>query len=902
MDAPPPTPPPWHSLSAADALARLESAADGLSADEVQRRAERFGPNRLAEAKQRGALRRFIDQFDNVLIYVLFAAAAVTALLEHWTDTGVIVGVTLINAVVGYVQEGRAERALAAVRKMLVTEALVLRGGRKETIDAAGLVPGDIVLLAPGDKVPADIRLLAARGLRIDEAVLTGESVPVEKSPAPAPDDAILAERASMAFASTLVVAGQAKGAVVATGAATELGRIGGLLAETAVLATPLMTKLAQFGRQLTFVILGGAALVFAVGVLAYKNAASEMFLATVGLAVAAIPEGLPAIVTIVLAIGVRRMARRHAVVRRLPAVETLGSVSVICTDKTGTLTRNELSVRAAVTAEGEYEFTGIGYAPEGAVARGGERLPAAPRDLAAMLRAAALCNDAVLRRRGGEWIVEGDPTEGALLAAAQRAGIDPLGEIQRAPRLDAIPFESEHRFMATLHRVPDGGTVAYLKGAPERIVAMCARLGGTGADAPLDAELWLAHARDLAAAGYRVLAIAEKRLDHVASDALLHGQVAADCTLLGLCGLIDPPRPEAIAAVAVCHAAGISVRMITGDHPETARAIARALGLPAENVLSGRALDALDDEALAARVPEVGVFARASPEHKLRIVGALKAKGHVVAMTGDGSNDAPALKRADIGIAMGRKGTEAAKEAAAMVLTDDNFASIAAAVQAGRVCFDNLRKTIAYILPTNGGEALVVIAAVLLGVVLPITPLQILWINLVTEVTLSLALAFEPGEKGVMARPPRRPDEPLLSRFLAWRIVFVSVLMAALAFAAFEWERTRGASLEVARTAAVNVIVACEAFYLINTRVLHGSTLTRAAWFGSRAALIAFLVLALVQAGFTYLPQAQAVFATAPLGLASWAVIIAAGAVLYAAVELEKAIMSRLAHDGPTP
>jgi len=895
MDALPASP-NWHSLGAADALARLETRAEGLSADEAERRLRRFGPNRLAAAKQRSALRRLLDQFDNLLIYVLLAAAAVTAALGHWTDTAVIAGVTLVNAVIGFVQEGRAERALAAVRRMLVMEALVLRDGRKAAIDAARLVPGDAVLLASGDKVPADIRLLAARGLRVDEAALTGESVPVEKSAAPAPADAILAERTSMLYAGTIVAAGQAKGVVVATGAATELGRIGGLLAETDVVATPLMAKLAQFGRQLTFVILGAAAAVFAVGTLVHAYGAGEMFLAAVGLAVAAIPEGLPTIVTIVLAIGVRRMAQRHAVVRRLPAVETLGSVTVICSDKTGTLTRNELSARAAITAEARYEFAGEGYAPEGTVVRGGATLAAPPRDLAAILRAAALCNDAVLRRADGEWRVDGDPTEGALLAAAQRAGIDPLAEAERHPRLDAIPFEPEHRFMTTLHRTESGGAVAYLKGAPERIIAMSSREVVAGGERPLDAAHWLARARALAGEGYRVLAIAEKPLDEPLPEALLPGHVAERCTFLGLFALIDPPRPEAIAAVAACRRAGISVRMITGDHPETARAIAREFGLPAEKVLAGRDLDALDDSALAERVADVAVFARANPEHKIRIVGALKSRGHIVAMTGDGSNDAPALKRADIGIAMGRKGTEAAKEAAAMVLTDDNFATIANAVREGRVCFDNLRKTIAFILPTNGGEALVVIAAVILGAVMPITPLQILWINLITEVTLSLALAFEPGEPDVMSRPPRRPDEPLLSRFIAWRIVFVSLLMAALAFAVFEWELARGSPLDVARTSAVNTIVACEVFYLVNTRFLGASTVGFEAWLGSRAVLIAFAVLAAFQAAFTYLPQAQTLFGTAALAGASWAAVFAAGAILYAAVETEKLITRRRA------
>ncbi|MCW5771549.1 MAG: HAD-IC family P-type ATPase [Rhodospirillaceae bacterium] len=881
----------WHALTPAEALAKLESSDGGLAEAEAATRLERYGPNRLAEAKPRSALRRLLDQFDNLLIFVLFGAAVVTALLGHWTDSGVIIGVTLINAAIGFVQEGRAEQALAAVRRMLVMEARVLRGGRKATVDAADLVPGDIVLLAPGDKVPADLRLLAARGLRVDEAALTGESVPVEKTARAVAETAILAERGSMLYAGTLVAAGQAKGVVAATGAATELGHIGGLLAETQVVATPLMAKLARFGRQLTIVILGGAAAVFAFGTLVHGWSAAEMFLAAVGLAVAAIPESLPAIVTIVLAIGVRRMAQQNAIVRRLPAVETLGEVTVICSDKTGTLTRNELSLRESETGSGRYSFAGEGYAPSGSVARAGELLPPpVPADLASLLRAGALCNDAVLRESDGGWIVEGDPTEGALLAAAQRAGIDPLSEAARAPRLDVIPFEPELRFMATLHRAEGEDAVAYIKGAPERVLAMCDRSGDA---TPFDSAAWMARARELAAAGFRVLGLAEKRLA-AAPENLEPQHVASGCSLLGLCAMIDAARPEAVAAVAACRRAGISVRMITGDHPETARAIAQDFGLPAENVLSGRDIDALDEAAFAARVPDVAVFARASPEHKLRIVGALKAEGHVVAMTGDGSNDAPALKRADVGIAMGRKGTEAAKEAAAMVLSDDNFASIAAAVREGRICFDNLRKTIAYILPTNGGEALVVMAAVLLGLAMPITPLHILWINLVTEVTLSLALAFEPGERDVMARPPRPPAEPLLSRFIVWRIVLVSLAMAALAFGVFQWELARGHSLEAARTAAVNIIVACEMTYLINTRRLHGGTLSLEGWFGSRAVWIAFGLLMVVQAAFTYAPPLQALFDTAALDAASWGMIAAGALLLYLVVEAEKAITRR--------
>ncbi|PWS35710.1 carbonate dehydratase [Falsiroseomonas bella] len=887
----------WHALGAEAALQRLDSAPSGLTAGEAARRIAEHGPNRLPAAAPRSALRRFLGQFANLLIYVLLGAAAVTALLGHFTDAAVILGVVLVNAIVGFVQEGRAEQALDAIRDMLTPHASVLRDGRRQTVDAADLVPGDVVLLEAGDRVPADLRLLRARGLKVEEAALTGESVPVEKSPAAVAPGAPLGDRASLAFSGTLVAAGQGMGVVAATGAATELGRISGLIGEVQTLATPLLRQMDRFARRLTFVILGLSALVFAFAWVLRGYAAEDAFLAVVGIAVAAIPEGLPAVLTITLAIGVRRMAARNAIVRRLPAVETLGAVSVICSDKTGTLTRNEMTVAVAETALGRFEAAGEGYAPEGTVTHEGDPTEGAAAELLGTLaRAAVLCNDAALREEpDAGWVVAGDPMEGALLAFAARAGAPPDALRLRFPRRDEIPFDSRHRYMATLHAT-HGHAFACVKGAPERLLDMCNRQAGPAGEASLDAASWHARAEALAAEGMRVIAVARRDLPQDA-EALSAADVEHGLVLLGLLGLIDPPREEAVAAVAECQAAGIRVKMITGDHAATAGAIARQVGLRgAGSAVTGAELDRLDDAALRARAREADVFARTSPEHKLRLVEALQAEGAVVAMTGDGVNDAPALKRADVGVAMGRKGTEAAKEAAEMVLADDNFATIAAAAREGRVVYDNVQKVIAWTLPTNGGEALVVIAAILLGLTLPLTPVQILWVNMVTATTLGLVLAFEAAEGDIMRRPPRTPAEPLLSGFLVWRVALVSVLFCIGVFAIFAWSEWRGLSLEAARTAVVNAIVVMEIAYLFSVRFQRGTSLTWRGALGTPAVLIGVAAVVLLQLAFTYAPPLQALFATEPLDpVADGLPILAAGVALMLLLEVEKAVRRRL-------
>ncbi|MEN8132752.1 MAG: cation-transporting P-type ATPase [Pseudomonadota bacterium] len=893
----------WHVLEVAQALEILNSSRDGLSTPEARERIARYGPNRLPESKPRGPLIRFLAQFHNVLIYVLLAAGAVTALLHHWLDTGVILGVVLINALIGFVQEGKAEDALRAIRRMLSPQAIVLRDGHRVTVDAVELVRGDVVPLQAGDKVPADLRLFQTKGLRIEEAALTGESAPVEKCVEPVSRNAVLADRRCMAYSGTLVTNGQGFGIVAETGSGTEIGRISALVAGVQQLTTPLLRQMAQFGRWLTAGILVLASANFAFGVLIRNYTAAEMFLASVGLAVAAIPEGLPAIMTITLAIGVQRMAARNAIIRRLPAVETLGTVAAICSDKTGTLTRNEMTVRRLAVCDRELEVSGTGYDPHGGLLFDGKEYPVSSDSaLLEILRAALLCNDATLERRDGEWEIQGDPMEAALLVAGVKAGLDPGSEAKMYPRTDLIPFDSGHQFMATLHHSHDGDSFVFLKGAPERVLEMCARQRGNGGDVSLDRSAWQIRVDDMATRGYRVLAVAKKTGRRHQTE-LDFGDVDSDLVLLGLFGLIDPPRPEAIVAAQKCRDAGIRVKMITGDHGITAAAVARQVGLANTNdVLTGREIEAMSDHDLRRRVDHVDVYARVSPEHKLRLVSALQEANMVVAMTGDGVNDAPALKRADVGVAMGGNGTEVAKEAAEMVLADDNFASIVHAVEEGRTVYDNLQKAILFILPTNGGEALIILGAVLFGFhQFPLTPVQILWVNMITAVTLALALAFEPPEPGAMRRPPRNSREPVLTTLFLWRILFVSLILMSGTFGLFLSEMNQGASIEHARTVAVNTLVMFEIFYLFNSRYITAPVLNRAGLFGNRFILLAVGLLVLFQMGFTYLTPMQTLFGTAPIDATIWARIVLVASSVLVLVELEKAVFRHIgkAHGG---
>ncbi len=886
----------WHGLDVEQALARVESSEDGLTQAEVERRRERYGSNRLPAGKKRGPAARLAAQFNNLLIQVLIAAAVITALLGHWIDTGVILGVVMVNAVIGFVQEGRAEQALEAIRHMLSPRASVTRDGRRQTIPAEELVPGDVVLIEPGDKVPADLRLLRVRNLRVQEAVLTGESVAVEKSIDAVDVDADLGNRRGMAYSGTLVAGGQGVGVVVATGAATEIGRISGMLARVESMTTPLIQQMDRFARLLAVVIIGIAAMVFAYGFWLQGLEATEMFMTVVGLAVAAIPEGLPAILTVTLAIGVQRMAGRNAIIRRLPAVETLGSVSIICSDKTGTLTRNEMTLRTVVTAGTVYSASGAGYDPHGEFEVDNEPVdPDGSPALVECVRAAARCNDAGLRRVGDQWLVDGDPMEGALLVGAMKAGLDLDLERERLPRTDVIPFETEHRLMATLHHDHEGHGYVFVKGAPERILDLCReQRAADGGGEPLDRHDWETAIEAIAAEGQRVLGIAVRDVPAEHCE-LSHADLDEGLLFLGLLGLIDPPREEAIRAVQDCRSAGIRVKMITGDHALTAAGIARQLRLEnVDEVITGHELDVLPDEELARRVGGVDVFARTTPEHKLRLVEAMQAQGLVVAMTGDGVNDAPALKRADVGVAMGRGGTEVARESAEMVLADDNFASVAHAVREGRTVYDNLRKAILFLLPVNGGESLAILVAVLAGLTLPITPLQILWVNMVSSVGLAMALAFEPPAPGVMERPPRPRDEPLLSAFLLWRLGFVSVLFLAGVFGIFAWSQFHGATLEEARTYAVNTLVVMEVFYLFSIRYLDSSSLGLSRIKGTPAVLVAVAVVVVLQLLFTYAPFMERLFDTRPVDFVHGLEIIAIGVALFGLLELEKWVRRR--------
>ncbi|MDX1564524.1 MAG: cation-transporting P-type ATPase [Phycisphaeraceae bacterium] len=887
---------PWHARSAEECLQAVESRPEGLSSEDARARRESFGPNQLRPPKRRSAWARLLAQFHNVLIYVLLASGLVTAALQHWTDTAVIFGVVVINALIGFVQEGKAERAMEAIRGMLSPQASVLRDGRRMTLPAADLVPGDVVHLQSGDRVPADLRLKHSRELRIDESALTGESQPVEKTIDPVAEQAVVGDRLCMAFSGTLVTYGQGTGVVVATGDQTELGRISGMLAHVQPLNTRLLQKIAQFGRWLTLAIVLVAAATFTYGVLVQHNSTTEMFMAVVGLAVAAIPEGLPAIITITLAIGVQRMARRNAIIRRLPAVETLGSVTVICSDKTGTLTRNEMTAKTITTAEQTLEISGVGYEPSGAIQLLNACVDVEQHPvLLDLLRAGALCNEANLVCNNEEWEIHGDPTEGALvtLAAKGRLVIDPLRESY--PLIDTVPFESEHRYMATLHHTPGGERLIYLKGAPERVLEMCDREATMDGDRPIERDHWLAAMEQTALRGQRLLALARSGADDGQTH-LDHEHVQQNMVLLGLVGIIDPPRVEAVTAVRQCHQAGIRVKMITGDHVATAKAVGQSMNIgDGVHAMTGQQLEAMTVDQLRQVVDEVDVFARVSPEHKLHLVEALQARDQIVAMTGDGVNDAPALKRADVGVAMGVKGTEAAKEAAEMVLTDDNFATITRAVEEGRTVYDNIKKAILFILPTNAAEAGTIVAAIAMGRMLPVTPLQILWVNMVTAVTLGLSLAFEPAEADVMKRPPRAPNEPILTGLVIWRVFFVGALLVAGVFGLFVLERVNGASLETARTVAVNMLVMFEVVYLISTRYLRRSSLNLEGIFGSGYVLGAIGAVLIAQILMTYTTPMQTLFETRPLGIASWWPILLAALGLFLIVEMEKWIWRRL-------
>ncbi len=891
----------WHHLSTDEIIMLLSSdSKNGLTPKEAEQRFQQYGANALTSKQGLSSWMRFLLQFHQPLIYILIAAGVITAALQEWVDSGVIFGVVLVNAIIGYIQESKAESALAALADTMVAEATVLRNGEKKRVPSVKLVPGDIVLLQAGDKVPADVRLLKIRDLQVDESALTGESVPVEKAVAALEQEAVLAERKNMAYASSMVTYGQGSGIVTATGNYTEMGRISELISSAQDLATPLTRKIAYFSHILLYAILVLAAATVVVGILRGQSL-FDMFMAAVALAVGAIPEGLPAAVTITLAIGVSRMAKRRAIIRKLPAVETLGSTTVICSDKTGTLTENQMTVQAIMAGDVHYEVSGAGYVPLGQIVRQDGGGKADNTALGECLRAGVLCNDSLLLEKDGSWYVQGDPTEGALLASAAKGGFNSKETEKQSPRLDSIPFESQHQYMATLHdRGISTPRMVYVKGAVEQILAKCtAAMDTDGNTISLNSGKIHNDVSRMAARGLRVLAFARVKVP-ADTKTIHHEDVATGLTFLGLQGMIDPPRAEAVAAVRICKTAGINIKMITGDHPVTAAAIAGQIGIATSvtddpdksEVFTGQMLEKLSDDELKTVAEETNVFARATPEQKIRLVRALQASGHVVAMTGDGVNDAPALKQANIGVAMGITGTDVSKEAADMVLTDDNFSSIEAAVEEGRGVFDNLTKFIVWTLPTNLGEGLVILTAIFLGITLPILPVQILWINMTTAGFLGLMLAFEPKEPGIMQRQPRNPDTPILTGELITRIFLVGTLLLIGAFGLFQWELAGGASIEQARTVAVNTFVVMELFYLFNCRSLTKS-IFQLGIFTNMWVFGGVAVMVFIQLGYTYIPLMNRLFQSAAIDAASWGRIVLAGMAAYVIVEVEKKIRS---------
>ncbi|MBD1840911.1 cation-transporting P-type ATPase [Coleofasciculus sp. FACHB-501] len=887
----------WHHLPVGEVAQNLDSNIEtGLTSAEVAKRQERFGANELKGKAGKSPLVRFLQQFNQPLLYILLIAGAVKAFLGEWVNAWVIWGVTLINAIIGFVQESKAESAIAALASSVQTDANVLREGQKVQVPSTELVPGDLVLLTSGDKVPADLRLVKVRNLQVNESALTGESVAVQKeaeTEAPLLHlDAPLAERTNMAYAGSFVTFGTASGVVVAIGEATETGRISQLMDRGSSLTTPLTRKFDKFSRKLLYVILGVAALTFAVG-WGYGNSWVKMFEAAVALAVSAIPEGLPAVVTVTLAIGVSRMARRHAIVRKLPAVETLGGATVICSDKTGTLTENQMTVQAIYARGQHYTASGSGYNPAGEILL--EEKPINLNNFPVLLeclKAGLLCNDSHLEVKDEQWVVIGDPTEGALIAVANKVGLKQSNLEREMPRLDVIPFESEFQYMATLHEgKSDGdgrgnpGTTIYVKGSVEAILQRCQQmLDADGSLIPVDGETVHREVDAMAEQGLRVLALAKKPVS-AEQQSVDHGDIAKNLIFIGLQGMIDPPRKEAIAAVQACQEAGIQVKMITGDHAVTAAAIASRMELKRHGevlAFTGQELAQMNEQELATAVEDGVVFARVAPEQKLRLVEALQLKGEVVAMTGDGVNDAPALKQADIGIAMGGAGTEVAKEAADMILTDDNFASIEAAVEEGRTVYRNLLKAIAFILPVNGGESMTILISVLLARELPILSLQVLWLNMVNSIAMTVPLAFEPKSQQVMQQPPRNPNEPLLSGSLLKRILVISAFNWIVIFGVFEWMKQTTGNIELARTMAIQALVVGRIFYLLSISHFGNAVIAKIRGIGrirnSPALAIGIVCTVLLQVIFSQWSLMNGLFSTTPLNLNQWLICLLVG------------------------
>lgn len=885
----------YWALTSAQSLAEVSSHAGGLSTEQAAERLTQVGPNALPTAVRDPLWKRVARQFDNILIYILLISAGLKAILGDWVDVVVIVAVTIINAAIGFIQEGKAEGALDAIRTMLAPHATVMRNGKWTTLPAAELVPGDVVRVRSGDLVPADLRLIESVNLTVDESALTGESVASSKDSAPVASGSGLGDRTSMLFSGTLVVTGQGQAVVTATGGRTEIGRIQHLVQEVTQLQTPLTRQLNQLGKVLSLMILAMALVMIVVAGIFHSFTPPELLSATIGFAVAAVPEGLAALVTVTLALGVQQMAKRRAISRRLPAVETLGSVTTICSDKTGTLTQNEMTVRTVRTYHKSYEVTGVGYAPTGQVLDSVGNaadlgLTHGNVSLRALTTVVSLCNDATVSAHGQ---LVGEPTEGALQTLALKTALD-LGAWQR---MDLIPFESVNKFMVTLDQGPDGLRYIHVKGEPDRILAHCAtQLHSDGTASPIDPDYWTVQIDQLSSAGLRVLAAARLPQEQGAFELPPTANITG-LELCGLVGIVDPPRPEAVAAIAKCKSAGIKVKMITGDHAGTALAISQELGIvshPGAQVLTGPDLEAMTTEQLKAVVRDVHVFARTSPEHKIRIVSALQAHGEVVAMTGDGVNDAPALTQADVGVAMGIKGTDATKEAADVVLADDNFATIERAVEEGRRTYDNIRKSVLFLLPTNGAQSLVILVAIMFGLTLPLQPVQVLWINMISAVTLSLALAYEPAEHNIMSRPPRDVQARLVDRPAITQILFISLLIGVAALLVFIAEFNNGATLAQAQTAAVTMLALSQLAYLLSCRFLTESSLTLQVLRGNRIIWVSALSLILLQVAYVYLPFMNTWFGSAPITARQWLVMTGGALGIFVIAEAYKFVVRR--------
>lgn len=900
----------WHAAESSEVLNLIESSENGLSVAEAKKRLSEFGKNLIQRDKGDGVLKLLWGQINNPLIWVLIGSGTLAVLLGKITDGLVVLSVVVINTIIGFIQEYKAGKAIEALADMVPENATVLRDGQYTTIPVAEIVPGDLVQLAAGDRVPADMRLINQKNLSVEEAALTGESLPSQKSIDPVAKDAVIGDRKCMVYSGTLVTSGSATAVVVTTGMLTELGKISDMLSQTTDLKTPLTQKLEVIGKYLTIGIIAITLVILVMGTVRATGqgvllglALKDSLIFAIALAVGAIPEGLPAVVTIALSIGVQRMAKRKAIIRKLPAVETLGSTTVICTDKTGTLTRNEMTVRELWTSSHHLQLTGEGYSVSGVFMANNEEVNELPADIELLLKDAVLCSDSNIQEEGGYYSITGDPTEAALVVAAAKAGIDPGKLRQDYARKDVIPFDSQLQYMATLNGETERRII--IKGAPEVIMKRCAvHIGGS----PLEIQQILAQIELMGSKGMRVLAVAQKDFNKTELSDI---GVQDGFQFIGLLGMIDPPRAEAVEAIKLCHDAGIVVKMITGDHRATARSIGMEIGLSESgDVVTGVELSKMDDETLKETAANTNIFARVAPEHKLRLVKALQNSNQIVAMTGDGVNDAPALKQSNIGVAMGITGTSVSKESADIVLADDNFSSISAAVEEGRRVYDNLLKSLAFLLPTNLGLALILVYGIMFfpfnpltkELLLPMLPTQLLWINLVAAIALALPLAYEVKELEVMKRPPRKPDEPLFNAFVTFRVFFVSILMTAGTLLLFSREYSNAlnegieASIALSRsqTIAVTFVIVFQVFYMIICRSLKDSVF-KIGFFSNRKVFVGIAIIVVLHSLFIYTPFMQKVFGSTALDLRDLMVAIGVGFLIFPIIGLEKLIVRKL-------